>query len=160
MRVSLCLLALFLTGATVGAQAPTTTTAPADYGLLGYVDYPREDQVLRRSEFYVMGWMFECRSGLQPFTQRIGDITIGFFAPGQGNKLPGRLEVFGGWERPDVAAAFSGACPSVGKFVGYGLGVTGLPPAGTWTLTVSWITWDGAGRPRQHTESRTITLID
>lgn len=154
-RVIGCVLLLLVLGFPAHAQAPPIL----DFGILSYLDYPRAGDVVRRSQFYLMGWAFECRSGLQPVTQRIGDVTVGFFQPGRGTVLA-NYQVFGSWERPDVAAAFRGACPAIGPYVGYGMGIANVPPAGVWTVTVAWATQDGAGRVSQHSAASTFTLIE
>lgn len=145
------------------AAAQTLPPAPPDYVLIGALDLPVQNLVTTRADFRVAGWIFECRSGLQPFTQRVGTVTMRFYQPGTDTSVfPASYEVDGNIPRADVPPYFAAQCPAVGPYVGYNLKIatTSLPPRGTWDVQLWWFTTDGAGRTVQHGASRTVTFID
>lgn len=143
------------------AAAQTLPPAPADYALIGALDVPVENLTTTRANFRVSGWIFECRSGLQPFTQRLGNVTLRFFRGGT-SFFPPKYDVEGNIMRADVPPYFTPQCPSVGPYVGFNVTMPtyALPPQGTWELQLWWWTTDGAGRVIWHNVNRTVTFID
>jgi len=137
------------------AQIALPRDPPADFWIASYVD---RAVVMDDGRVLLQGWSFDCRTGLQPATQRIGSVTVHYSAPGGQRYIPDTFQLWGGGERPDVASVYAPHCPSVGPFVGYGIIAT-APPAGVWTVTVSWVAFDGAGRQTPpHASSAAITV--
>jgi len=159
MRVSFgVVFALVAVIAPLHAQSPSSalalTPAPPDFYIDGYID--RVEVVPGSGRVVLLGWAFECRSGLQPATQRLGAFSVHFTAPGQSNVIPATMTI-GIGERPDVAAVYEPYCPAVGQHVCYAITVP-APSAGVWTARLSWVTWDGAGRIALHNDARTVTV--
>jgi hypothetical protein len=135
--------------------------AHPDFKIMMNVDSPVVMQYVSRSQPLVIGgWTFECLSGLQPSTQRVGDIAVRFQNVNTGAEfLPVTVKLYNG-VRSDVGLAFSGACPAVGSYTGFSLVVTGLPPANMYQMTVLVDTWDGAGRPLVEKQKITVIITD
>lgn len=98
--------------------------------------------------FWISGWALERLSGLQPQSQRVGQFYV-WFTRTRG--VFGEVE-FGTVSMPivvvrqDVAPAYQGICPAVGPNVGYWAMVTPPSEGGLWTLNLSVMTTDGAGK--------------
>lgn len=132
-----------------------TNTAPPDFYVLSSVDwanyFPTPTPVV-----VISGWTFECRSGLQPTTQRQGTVGIAYYPINNATPvLPNfKVETL---QRTDVAAAFTASCPALGPSVGFWITAT-PPPPGKYVVFVSWLTWDGAGRLAQHVANTFLTV--
>ncbi|HEU4890004.1 MAG TPA: hypothetical protein VFT47_00545 [Vicinamibacterales bacterium] len=104
----------------------------ATEAMYGYVDIPTSGQTIARGAFYVAGWAFECSTGNAPVS-----MSIGLFNPSIGWWIP-NITRYTGIHRPDVSAAYSGACPNVTDYSGYHIYPSAWPPPGQWTLHVNW----------------------
>lgn len=157
MLLSACAVVLLLPVSAAAQLQP-------DFAIHAHIDLPREFALVPRAQPLVIhGWAFECRSGLQPSTQRVGDIAVRFvsvqnqrvsFTPKVGSVT--LLNTF----RPDVGLAFGFACQSVGSAAGYALIVTDLPPRGSWHLEVLIDTFDGRGRVITNLQHRRIVVVE
>lgn len=147
----------------VPAQAQMT---PADYRLLGSLDIVVDSATGSQDTFTVgtpiwySGWNGECRSGLQPQTQRVGTFSIRYSRVDRigAPQKPPVLAPFT-VQRPDAAAALTGDCPAIGPNIGYWLLAPGPTEAGDWYVSLFVTTTDGAGRQAiWESESRIITV--
>ncbi len=108
---------------------------------------PTTSHLSRSQQIWIAGWAFECRSGLQPQTQRIGQFNVTFtrtrgsFGEMQQSIVSTPVVV----ARADVVAARQGDCPSVGPNVGFWALVTPPDDWGPWTMNLEISTTDGAG---------------
>ncbi len=146
------------------AQAPPP--APADFVVVGSLDVVIDgvnggDQPTTSDPVIVAGWTFECRSGLQPKTQRLGEIHAFYKSIDKPAEDP--VEVKASLlltvARPDVAAVYQPYCPAVGANVGF-VAVIPPPPAfGTWTLQLVVSATDSADRVATWTGLRTIHML-
>lgn len=135
-----------------GAIRYDANTAYATQSMYGYVDIPSSGQSVARGAFYVAGWAFECATGNPPVS-----MTYHLHNPAIGNWIPSSYTLYTGVHRPDVSAAYSGACPNVTDYSGYHLypGSGNWPPAGSWTLHVAWT--DGV---TTYSQSMPITITE
>ena len=153
MTIARVLVIVAATVAPASAQPAPPADLPRDYLIAGYLDRA----VVSDGRALLQGWVFECRSGLQPVSQRVGSVSVHYAAPGREPFIPRTIALAAG-ERPDVAAVYQPFCPSVGNRTGYAI-VTEAPPAGTWTARVAWVTFDGRDRQTPpHESSATITV--
>jgi hypothetical protein len=142
--------------APASAQTGPPRELPPDFWIASYVDIATATTGGRA---VLQGWAFDCRTGLQPFTQRPGTLMLHFAAPGRASFVPSSFTIWGGGERPDVAAVYQPQhCPSVGSFTGFAI-VSDAPPAGTWRAVVSWVAFDGAGRQTPPHESGATIVV-
>jgi hypothetical protein len=133
-----------------GAQTP----ASPDFYLRGYVDMvisATGSTTLSRNagQLVSVGWLFECRSGLQPVTQRVGAAVV-YYTNDAGERFtPTHFQIIT-TVRPDVEAYWQriGACPAIGPNVGFAA-YADAPGPGFWIMHVTVATWDGAGRTIQ-----------
>lgn len=138
---------------------PGALEAQEPYKLIGYLDLPAENAIVSRTKpMTAAGWVFECKSGLQPLSQRVGAMAVAFTATGGSLFVPKTFTLTPIVGRPDVQLAFGSLCPAVGPWTGYGVKVEDMPPAGAWTLIVSWTTWDGKGVPTSHEQRRALIV--
>lgn len=115
----------------------------ADVRVLTHIDTVQVDG------WYVNGWAFDCATGTQP-----PEVTVGFWSlDGAGWWFPPEIGVVRNVWRPDVQAAFVGACPLLRDDTGYWL-YTSWPPSGQWRVYVAWAAADGA----QAVDSRDVTI--
>jgi hypothetical protein len=163
MNVSM-IAVLILGSASASAQLPDPTVAPADFSIKLAVDYPAANAVVSRKAmaygFAAAGWVFECRSGLQPLTERVGSLSVWWGEPGGREYHPQDFGLYGFLHRPDVAKAYASACPSVGDYTGFAIWVSDLPPPGEWDLRVGIATWDGARRVITRAVIRHIVITE
>lgn len=123
-----------------------------DCGVWSWVDYPRDQRTVAASNFYVQGWGFECVSG-----RPIDRVDVyyqdyeGIYHP---VKQPEWALLHGAIGRPDVVAAFAGACPNVAANSGWQLRVTGIPPG---LRRVTIVVWRG---PYRENHDRTYLILD
>lgn len=137
--------------ALLGLSGPLPPGWAEDYKILSHIDSPTRDTFVvqdskNSARLVIGGWGFECRSGLQPFTQRVGDYGVFFRNVATGEDImPDTVRVYNG-ARPDVGRAFASLCPAVGDWTGYSTVVTGLPKPGNYWMYALWATFDGKGR--------------
>lgn len=126
---------------------PPTPPAPqvGDFTLKGTIDWAQQIE----QQIVISGWQFECRSGLQAITQRLGLFGAQYKDTVHGTLFSPTTFQMSTVERPDVAAAFTTSCPAVGSFVGYGVFTDTPPYPSVWELHIVFRTTDGAGRPLQ-----------
>lgn len=142
-------LALILTFA---APAAAQGAAVDDYRIYGHLDVVQSldgSTAFTTAMPIVAGlWTFECRSGLQPQTQRVGLFAAHYWRVfGRfGEVEDGSVTLVQVEERKDVAAAYQRTCPAVGPNVGLLLLVSPPPEPGVWMLQIDAFTTDGAGR--------------
>lgn len=160
----LVLAALLLSTPAYAQAPPPPVPAPPDFQIYGYLDAPAANAVISRSAFEMAGWVLECRSGLQPVSQRVGNVTVNFVSAKDLSVrfVPAAIVPAFSLERPDVARAYEPACHAVGAHVGYWISIPSqnMPPPGDWILQITWITFDGAGRfTPPHTDTRPVTIV-
>lgn len=136
-----------------------------DYKMIGAVDSVKNEN---ETEIYhindnivIQGWDFECRSGLMPFMQRQGSFNIYFtrvVSPPFGEVFIPPVAFIIIRERQDVLNALSYQCPAMGKNVGYRFLAAVPNEPGTWHMTFSIMTSDGAGRPLEFKIERDIIV--
>jgi hypothetical protein len=147
-------------GPSTGSQANADPSMPADFRLEGSLDVAQPSG----SQIALGGWIFDCRSGLQPITERVGSVSVAFYPDSGfggasfGPLVPVHYQVLGGFQRDDVLAGKGAACPSMGNRVGYWIFVSDTLPAGRYTVHVAWVTWDGAQRQVSHLATKTIVI--
>lgn len=149
----LVVLALVASASIARAQSPTELPAPDDFKVYGSLDIvmpvDASDTFTTAKSVIMAGWVFECRSGLQPQTQRVGQFSA-YWSRRLGDSRFGEVQ----WadisavyvaQRPDVPIARRDTCPSVGQNVGFY--VVAAPPdeQADWTLNLAVTTFDGAG---------------
>lgn len=148
------------------AGAQTLPPAPSDFRLYGSLDVVVSSDgssSLSLSRPVILdGWLFECRSGLQPQTQRVGEFSIQYWRIyhhpfGEIYIMPPSSTAVVG--RPDVMPVFQSACPAVGGHTGFHLAVPPPPEDGNWTLELVVSTTDGAGRRITWGASRAVTFV-
>lgn len=132
----------------LAACLPSTGSAGA--GVVSWVDVPAPETLLS-ADGLLAGWGFECYTGAA--TDRVdvwyqGD--DGNFVPVQ---TPGAATLYPGLYRPDVRAAFAGACPNVTPWVGWHVYVHAPIPSGRRTLAIN--VWRG---PYYQTHVRTVVI--
>lgn len=151
-RVAIAVVAVSL-AAPVHAQSPSEL-APGAYRLYGSLDVviPADGGATFTTVTPVVlaGWVFECRSGLQPQTQRVGE-----FVAYWSRRLPGSSfgevqtatlsAVYYVAQRPDVVLVYRNTCPAVGPNVGFLVMATPPDEPADWTLNLGVTTVDGAG---------------
>lgn len=150
MRLLLIVVAL-ASASTAYAQSPTSLAPDAFtvYGSLDVVISGNGSASLSLDQPLILaGWAFECRSGLQPQTQRVGTFSVAYmrvYRPRFGEIESASIS--GPWVnvRPDVALARNGMCPSVGDNTGFVLVASPPSEAGYWTMVLNVATTDGAG---------------
>lgn len=127
--------------------------APADFKVCGHLDAISGANVTAemttRTLVNVGLWVFECRSGLQPQTQRVGTVYARWWrllSPQHGQSEQVIVQAPATAPRPDVAAAYAATCPAIGQDVGLNFLVAPPTEAGIWTLDIVVTTSDGAGR--------------
>ena len=160
--VVLVALAVAVPAAPARAQGPVSPVCaapidgvptPTDFRVCGQIDQvvPADGSptLTTTTPVGIGAWVFECRSGLQPATQRLGTITALWWrmlGPQHGEVDGGPVTTATVAVRADVAAAYQSLCPAMGAAVGLNLTVPPPSEAGIWTLDLVVTTTDGAGR--------------
>jgi hypothetical protein len=161
MRRALISLILVVLGlARADAQSSPTSPGPDGFQIFTYLDTVGGPVISRGAgKMVAQGWAFECRSGLQPVTQRIGSLAVAY-SDGIRTVAPERFGVPVAIVRPDVARAYGAYCPAVGSVVGFAV-MADPPPIGVWMVKIAWVTWDGSGRQTAPIEATLrVTVID
>lgn len=111
---------------------------PADNGF-GFAE-------VDQTSFYIAGWALDCQTGTIPQALFVGMSRLSVTPPGGSSTwVPNTITVVPNTYRPDVAAAFSGLCPSVTNYsTGYAIYVDPPPPTGYWRIFVVWANTNGA----------------
>jgi hypothetical protein len=145
-------------------SAPTLTPAASDFQLIGSLDSVVNATTGSRAVFTTNalvsagGWIFECRSGLQPQTQRIGVFSATYRFVGSDTVIPAGLFPVEIAARQDVAQAYQFECPAVGAHVGFNVNMFPPPVQGQWELKLTVTTTDGAGRPLEWSRTHIISF--
>ena len=107
------------------------------------------------------GTAFECRSGLQPQTERLGTFEVYWtrvYMPHFGEIEPGTITYLAAVSRLDVQAAAVSSCPSVGTTEGFVLVVTTPTEPGTWTLGLGIAATNTDGTSARWDNRQSITV--
>lgn len=167
------LVALVVLVVAVLTPSAARAQAPSDFKVFGSLDLVVDSATGSQETFTVgtpiwyTGWAGECRSGLQPQTQRVGRFAVQYarVVPGAPPEKPAEpptppvLPVFT-VQRPDAAAVVSGQCPAIGPHIGYWVLAPAPPEPGDWYLWFLVITTDGAGREASfESQPRIITVL-
>jgi hypothetical protein len=147
--------ALLLSFSTMARAQTPLTPAPSDYQLIGSLDRVANattgtGSFTTNALVSTGGWIFECRSGLQPQTQRIGTFSAEYrriLNDGTDIVIPAGVMAVEIAAREDVAKAYQFDCPAIGPHVGFNLSIFPPPVQGQWELKLIVTTADGAGRP-------------
>jgi hypothetical protein len=141
-RVGLAVLALVACAPIVGhTQAKDFILASADLpGVeadgVAHVNY---------GSFYLAGWAMDCATGARPDAVFVGLRRLTVAAGESAQWAPASIIPVGPIYRPDVAAAFGGACTGVTALsTGYALYLNPQPPPGLWRVFVVWANYDGS----------------
>lgn len=99
--------------------------------LLAHVDWPPAGAAVDRQRIFVAGWAFNCaRGGQQPRFMQLTLVDsrgqIHYFVTGRAGPI----------FRPDVQAAYTGACRDMNAWTGVHLYFHSPPPAGEYVLSV------------------------
>jgi hypothetical protein len=130
---------------------PFATHVRAQTGnwLAAHVDIPAPSvgnvAMVPYGSLYLAGWSFDCNTGTHPPALFVGMRRQSLPPPGGSMTwLPATTYVVGPIYRPDVTAAFGGACPSItDTSTGYAIYFSDQPPVGVWELTVAWANYSG-----------------
>jgi len=110
--------------------------------IIGWIDEPVVKAEIPRSvPIRAGGWVFECESGLQPFTQQLGSFSVAFKRPDGTWWFPSSYSLYGFVPRDDVKAAYLPSCPHVGRYVGWNVTTDAPTEPGAWTLYVGFAVW-------------------
>lgn len=125
------------------------THAQSGNWLAAHVDIPAPTvgnvAVVSQGSLYLAGWAFDCNTGTHPPAVTVGMRRQSLPPPGGSMTwFPSNIYVVGPVSRPDVTAAFGGACPAItDTSTGYAIYFGDQPPVGVWELTVAWANFSG-----------------
>jgi hypothetical protein len=115
------------------------TASTQSGSVLSNIDVPAPDASVSAGSLWIGGWAFDCTTGQMPT-----EATIGLWNYDTGQWIfPARYFVVRGIYRPDVQAAFIGACPTMGAYNGFVIYLT-QPPSGHYRVAVTWASSYGA----------------
>lgn len=146
-----------------GVTSPSGLVALPDFFVTAHVDVPNMANgipLISKADgpLVVGGWAFECRSGLQPATQRTGDLAVSLMDVNTGAQPSYTVRTVTG-DRADVGRYFRFFCPALGNTAGFSLLVdlTNVPP-GMYKFSVLADAFDYAGRLAWY-QPKPITII-
>lgn len=128
--------------------APAIGSTPSVFAIYGWIDSPSTYMSQPYGpDFNITGWTFDCRSGQQPPFVAVLDHDMSLEGTGKPTvKWIVNYTVNRALVRPDVQAAYDGACPGLSANTGYTVYITEPLTPGLHFLTVFWTTGDGLAR--------------